>query len=76
MFDISEKSYLELLIWTHLSAINQLKMDSKSLKELKSTMNHHVISMLNNDLISYKQKIANLIYWINDKFYFKFIVNK
>lgn len=76
LFDISEKSYLELLIWTHLSAINQLKMDSKSLKELKSTMNHHVISMLNNDLISYKQKIANLIYWINDKFYFKFIVNK
>jgi len=73
LHEIATKVYLDTLLWTDQAAQNQLKNIDKDLKKLRQTINIHMMEIMNNSKISYKQKILLIFYRFNTKFYYKIV---
>lgn len=73
LFNKALKVYLDFFIWNYFLANSELRNIKDDLNILKGTFNKHFIHLLNNPLISLKQKVTLVLFRINPSIYKLFL---
>ena len=74
--DEAEKSFIDYFVWNYFVGYQRLENIEYELKKLKKEFNNIFYRILDNKLISMKEKLTLFILYISPNLYNKFIINR
>ena len=74
--DEAEKSFIDYFVWYYFVGYQRLENIEYELKKLKKEFNNIFYRILDNKLISMKEKLTLFILYISPNLYNKFIINR